>query len=157
VQQPDGHLFLIGGDDSWKVTARQLRGEVFAAIGLSMPPEKAFRPATDPSVKEGWFYECWMDEKQSEQLLRFQRTSREVYMDELRRRHRLQRLALFPIRPLVSRTLTAASPYIGRGAIPPGRTLWNDVFRVYDLPTEVARTRSSKPRPPSPFATPPSP
>lgn len=157
VQQPDGHLFLIGGDDSWKVTARQLRGEVFAAIGLSMPPEKAFRPATDPSVKEGWFYECWMDEKQSEQLLGFQRTSREVYMDELRRRHRLQRLALFPIRPLVSRTLTAASPYIGRGAITPGRTLWNDVFRVYDLPTEVARTRSSKPSPPSPFATPPSP
>jgi nucleoside-diphosphate-sugar epimerase len=57
VQQPDGHVFLIGGDDSWKVTARQLRGEVFAAIGLSMPPEKAFRPATDPSVKDGWFYE----------------------------------------------------------------------------------------------------
>jgi hypothetical protein len=130
---------------------------VFAAIGLSMPPEKAFRPATDPSVKDGWFYECWMDEKQSEQLLGFQRTSREVYMDELRRRHRLQRLALFPIRPLVARTLTAASPYIGRGAITPGRTLWNDVFRVYDLPTEVARTRSSKPSPPSPFATPPSP
>jgi nucleoside-diphosphate-sugar epimerase len=157
VQQPDGHLFLIGGDDSWKVTARQLRGEVFSAIGLSMPPEKAFRPATDPSVKDGWFYECWMDEKQSEQALGFQRISREAYMDELRRRYRRRRLALLPIRPLVSRALTAASPYTGKRAIEPGATLWNDVFRVYDLPTEVARTRSSQPPPPSPFATPPSP
>jgi len=157
VQQPDGHLFLIGGDDSWKVTARELRGEMFAAIGLSMPPEKAFRPATDPSVKDGWFYECWMDEKHSEHVLGFQRVSREAYMAELRKRYRLRRLALLPVRPLVSRTLTAASPYTGKRAIHPGATLWNDVFRVYDLPTEVARTRSSQPPPPSPFTNPPSP
>ena len=151
VQQPDGHLLLIGGDDSWKVPARQLRGEVFGAMGLSMPPENAFRPGTDPSVKDGWVYECWMDEKYSEQLLGFQRISRDAFMDELRRRYRVQRLALFPVRPLVSRALTAASPYTGRRAIKPGPTLWNDVFRVYDLPVDVARTRSSQPPPPSPF------
>ncbi|RLB48312.1 MAG: hypothetical protein DRH23_08910 [Deltaproteobacteria bacterium] len=151
VQQPDGHLLLIAGDDSWRVTARQLRGEVFSALGVSMPPDKAFRPGTDPLVKDGWFYECWMDVTHSEQLLGFQRTSRHSFMEELRKRHRLQRLALFPLRPLVSRTLAAASPYTGRGAIAPGATIWNDVFRVYDLPTEVARTRSSQPAPPSPF------
>ncbi|MBW2547198.1 MAG: hypothetical protein JRE82_08145 [Deltaproteobacteria bacterium] len=116
-----------------------------------MPPDKAFRPGTDPLVKDGWFYECWMDVTHSEQLLGFQRTSRQAFMEELRKRHRLQRLALFPLRPLVSRTLAAASPYTGRGAIAPGATIWNDVFRVYDLPTEVARTRSSQPAPPSPF------
>jgi nucleoside-diphosphate-sugar epimerase len=151
VQQPDGHVFLIGGDESWKVTARQLRSEVFGAMGMSMPPDKAFRPGPDPSVKDGWFYECWMDETHSEQLLGFQRISRDAFMDELRKRHRMQRLALLPFRPLLSRTLTAASPYTGRRAINPGATLWNDVFRVYDLPTEVARTRSSQPPPPPPF------
>ena len=152
VQQPDGHLFLIGGDESWKVTARQLRGDVFGALGMSMPADKAFRPGTDPSVKDGWFYECWMDETHSEKLLGFQRISRDAFMDELRKRYRMQRPALFPVRPLLSRTLTAASPYTGRRAIEAGATLWNDVFRVYDLPTEVARTRSSQPPPPSPFA-----
>ena len=151
VRQLDGHLFLIGGDESWKVTARQLRSEVFGAMGISMPPDEAFRPGTDPLVKDGWFYECWMDATQSEELLGFQRISRDAFMDELRRRHRLQRLALLPLRLLLSRTLTAASPYTGRRAINPGATLWNDVFRVYDLPTEVARTRSSQPPPPSPF------
>lgn len=151
VQQLDGHLFLIGGDDSWKVTARQLRGEVFGAIGLSLPPEKAFRSASDPTVKDGWFYECWMDVTSSEEQLRFQRTSRDTFMEDLRKRHRLQRLALFPLRPVVSRTMSVASPYTGRRAITPGATLWNDVFRVYDLPTEVARTRSSNPSPPPPF------
>jgi nucleoside-diphosphate-sugar epimerase len=67
--QPDGHVLLIGGDDSWKLPARQLRAEVFGAIGLSVPAEKAFRPAPDPNDNSGWFYECWMDTAQTEQLL----------------------------------------------------------------------------------------
>ena len=151
VQQPDGHLFLIGGDDSWKVQARQLRGEMFAAMGLSMPPEKAFRPGTDPSINDGWFYECWMDEKYSEQVLGFQRISRDAFMDELRKRHRVRRIALTPFGPLISRALATASPYTGRHAIEPGATLWDDVCRVYELPAPVAKARTSAPPPPSPF------
>ncbi|MGB5694412.1 MAG: NAD(P)-dependent oxidoreductase [Polyangiales bacterium] len=151
VLQPDGHLFLIGGDDSWKVQARQLRGEIFGAMGLSMPPESAFRPATDPSVDDGWFYECWMDERQSERVLGFQRITREAFMDELRKRHRLRRAALSPLRPLLWRTLAGSSPYQGKHAIEPGATLWDDICRVYELPTTVARARSSVPPPPSPF------
>ena len=151
VQQPDGHLLLIGGDDSWKVTARKLRGEVFGAVGLSMPPDNAFRPATDPAVKDGWFYECWMDEKYSEQLLGFQRISREAYMEELRKRHRLRSLSLLPLRPILSRALKNASPYLGKNPITPGPTVWADACQVYEIPPGVAQTRSSTPPPPSPF------
>lgn len=151
IRQPDGHLFLVGGDDSWKVKARQLRGEMFEAIGLRMPSESAFRPASDPSVRDGWFYECWMDEKQSERLLRFQRVSREAFMDELRKRYRFRRAALSPLRPLVPRALAVSSPYHGKQALEPGATVWDDICRVYDLPTTVARSRSSVPPPPSPF------
>ena len=150
-QQPDGHLFLIGGDDSWKVRARQLRSEILGAMGLPMPPESAFRPGTDPSAKDGWFYECWMDERYSEQVLGFQRISRHAFMDELRKRHRLRKVALLPFRPLVSRGMVAASPYTGKRAIEPGPTLWDDICRVYELPVEVARARTSDPPPPSPF------
>jgi nucleoside-diphosphate-sugar epimerase len=152
AQQPDGHLFLIGGDDSWKVSARQLRTETFAAVGLRMPPEKAFRPSPDPAAKDGWYYECWMDEKQSEQMLRFQRVTRDEYMDELRVRSRARRIGLRPFRFMASRAMATASPYVGKNAIEPGATLWNDVFRVYELPLEVARNRSSQPPPPPPFA-----
>ncbi len=152
AQQLDGHLFLIGGDQSWKVTARQLRGELFDALGMSMPPEKAFRPSPDLSIKDGWFYECWMDEKYSEQMLGFQRISRREYMDELRSRSRVRKVALSPLRPLVSRALAAASPYTGKNAIEPGATLWDDIVRVYELSPDVARNRSSNPPPPPPFA-----
>jgi len=151
-QQPDGHLFLIGGDESWKVTARQLRGEVFGAVGMSMPPENAFRPGPDPSIKDGWFYECWMDEKYSEQMLGFQRTSREAYMEELRSRSRVRKVAMSPFRFVVSRALAVASPYTGKDAIEPGATLWDDISRVYELSPDVARNRSSNPPPPPPFA-----
>jgi nucleoside-diphosphate-sugar epimerase len=152
VQQPDGHLFLIGGDDSWKVPARQLRRDMFGAMGLSVPPEKAFRANPDPSVKDGWFYECWMDEKYSEQVLGFQRVSRDAFMDELLKRYRVRRMALSPLRPFVSQAMMSASPYTGRNAIAPGATLWDDVCRVYELPIEVAHARTSDPPPPSPFA-----
>jgi len=150
-QQPDGHLFLIGGDDSWKVSARQLRGETFAAIGMKMPPEKAFRPSPDPTGKDGWYYECWMDEKQSEEMLGFQRVTREAYMEELGARSRARRIGLKPFRFLASRAMAVASPYTGKNAIEPGATLWQDIFRVYELPLEVARNRSSQPPPPPPF------
>jgi nucleoside-diphosphate-sugar epimerase len=151
VVQPDGHVLLIGGDDSWKLPAQQLRADVFGAIGLSVPSEKAFRPATDPHESAGWFYECWMDTAQSEQLLGFQRTTHDAFMDELRREHRARRIALTPIRPLASRALTIASPYTGKKAITPGPTLWDDICRVYDVPETIARSRSSKPPPPPPF------
>ena len=151
AQQPDGHLLLIGGDDSWKVTARQLRGEVFGAVGLSTPRDRAFRPAADPAIKDGWFYECWMDTTQSEKMLRFQRITRDAYMRELRARYRLRRIAMAPLGFAVSRGLAMASPYVGRNAIEPGATLWDDVCRVYDVPSGIARTRTSDPPPPPPF------
>jgi hypothetical protein len=120
-------------------------------MGLSVPPEKAFRPNPNPSVKDGWFYECWMDEKYSEQVLRFQRTSRDAFVEELSKRYRLRRAALSPLRPFATRALMSASPYIGRSAIAAGATLWEDVCRVYELPIQVAHARTSAPAPPSPF------
>ena len=149
--RPDGHVLLIGGDDSWKLPAQQLRADVFGAIGLSVPPEKAFRPASDPHDSSGWFYECWMDTAQSEKLLGFQRTTHDAFMEELRREHRARRIAMAPIRPLASRALTIASPYTGKNAIEAGPTLWDDICRVYEVPEAVARSRTSKPPPPPPF------
>ncbi len=152
VVQPDGHVLLIGGDDSWKLPARRLRKDVFGAIGLAVPPARAFRPNPDQTRKEGWFYESWMDTSQSEELLRFQRTSHDAFMKELRRRYRRQRRLLRPLRPIVGRALTIASPYLGRKAIVPGFTIWDDICEVFEVPDGIARTRSSMPPPAPPFA-----
>jgi hypothetical protein len=92
-----------------------------------------------------------MDEKYSEQLLGFQRVSREAYMEELRKRHRLRSLSLLPLRPLLSRALKNASPYLGKNPITPGPTVWADACQVYEIPPGVAQTRSSTPPPPAPF------
>ena len=151
--QPDGHVLLIGGDDSWRLPAKELRRDVFGAMGLSVPPEKAFRPNQDPTDNAGWFYECWMDVSHGEQLLGFQRVTHDAFMGELRKRHRGQRIVLSPLRPLASRALTIASPYTGRNAIEPGPTIWDDICRVFDVPENVARTRSSMPPPAPPFPT----
>ncbi|MGB5704218.1 MAG: NAD(P)-dependent oxidoreductase [Polyangiales bacterium] len=151
VAQPDGHVLLIGGDDSWKLPAQQLRGDLFGAVGLSVPHEEAFRPAPDPNDRAGWFYECWMDTGQSEQLLGFQRITHDAFMDELRKEHRARRMALAPIRPFATWGLTKSSPYTGKNAIKPGPTVWDDICRVYDVPINVAQARSSKPPPPPPF------
>jgi nucleoside-diphosphate-sugar epimerase len=151
VVQPDGHVLLIGGDDSWKLPARQLRKDVFGAVGLSLPPENAFRPAPDPNDSAGWFYECWMDTANAEQLLGFQRIEHASFVRELREQHRARRIMTSPLSPVVSRALTLTSPYTGKNAITPGRTMWDDICRVYEVPPNVARARSSKPPPPPPF------
>lgn len=148
--QPEDPVLLIGGDDSWKVHATELRKDMFGAVGLSVPAEKAFRPNPSRATDAGWFYESWMDTTRSETLLRFQRVTREAFMSELRRLRRMQRVALGPLRPIASRALMIASPYTGRKAITPGATMWDDICRVYDVPHNVARTRSSMP-PPAPF------
>lgn len=151
VAQPDGHVLLVGGDDSWKLPAGQLREEVFGAIGLSVPRESAFRSPTDPNDRSGWFYESWMDTAQTEALLRFQRVTHDEFMAELRRNHRGRRFAFLPLRPLVSHAITLVSPYTGKNAIDAGPTIWDDICQVYEVPPNVARARSSKPPPPSPF------
>jgi nucleoside-diphosphate-sugar epimerase len=148
--QPEDPVLLIGGDDSWKAPAKRLRKDMFGAVGLSIPAERAFRPNPSRASDAGWFYESWMDTTRSEALLRFQRVTRAAFMGELRRLHRVQRVALGPLRLLTSRALMTASPYTGRNAIVPGPTMWDDICRVYDVPDDVARTRSSMP-PPAPF------
>jgi len=154
VVQPDGHVLLIGGDDSWRLPARQLRKDVFGAVGLALPPERAFRQVPNPTNNTGWFYECWMDTSNAEQLLQFQRVTHDAFVAELRQEHRAQRMITTPLSPVVSRALAVVSPYTGKKAITPWATTWDDICRVYDVPPNVARARSSKPPPPPPFDPP---
>lgn len=133
MEQPDGRVFLIGGDDSWKVPARTLRLDVLGAMGLRLPSEMAFRRGMAPEVAEGWFYECWMDTRESQEVLGFQTISRPAFIDEMRRRYRWRRIVLTPLARLASRAMLSKSPYVGKGAVSPGPTLLADLAHVFGL------------------------
>lgn len=143
--EPDGKVLLIGGDDSWKAPARVLRRSVFDAIGLPTPPEHAFRAPADASVPAGWFYESWMDTRESQDLLRFQRRSREELMSEMRQNHRRRALLLRPARPLIGGAFRWMSPYLGPRRIASGPTIWDDICKVYKVPSEVASAPTASP------------
>jgi nucleoside-diphosphate-sugar epimerase len=142
VRQPDGHVFLIGGDDAWKVSARTQREDVLGAMGLRLPNDDAFRRGMDPQAADGWFYECWMDTRGSQEVLGFQTSRRPAFMDEMRRHYRLRRIALTPLGPLVSRAMLTQSPYVGKGAISSGPTLLADLGHVFGLAVLQSSERS---------------
>lgn len=137
VKQPAGGLFLIGGDDSWKVQARTLREEMLGVMGLKLPPEKAYRNGLDPDKPDGWFYECWMDADESHRVLGFQTIGRAAFMDEMRKANRLKKVGLSILSPFISRGMQMLSPYVGTGAITPGKTILDDLCSVYDMPTNT--------------------
>ncbi|MGB5809341.1 MAG: NAD(P)-dependent oxidoreductase [Polyangiales bacterium] len=143
AKEPDGYTLLIGGDSSWRVAARQLRRDVFGAVGLPTPSERAFRRPTNPNASDGWFYECWMDTDESEKVLGFQRVTREAYMTELKQRHRTQKWALLPLRAVIGGAMLATSPYVGPNRIVSGPTIWDDICRVYDMPSATANAHGS--------------
>jgi nucleoside-diphosphate-sugar epimerase len=147
IKQLDGQLFLIGGDDTWKVAARAQRQDVLGAMGLRLPHEAAFRHGMDEDSPDGWFYECWMDARHSQEVLGFQRTSRPAFMEELRKQYRLRRLALTPLGPLAARGMLTKSPYAGKGAISPGPTLMDDLGHVFGLRSAAVNTRAMATRP----------
>jgi hypothetical protein len=147
AKEPDGGLFLIGGDDSWRTSARGLRREVFGALGMPTPAERAFRRPTAGASAEGWFYECWMDTEESEEILGFQQIDRVAFLGELRERHRRQKWALLPLRPALGGALLLSSPYVGPRRIVAGPTVWDDICRVFRVPNDVAEAHRGIPTP----------
>jgi len=137
-KQPDGHLFLIGGDDTWKISARTMRQEMLGAMGLKLPREAAYRNGVDPNRADGWFYECWMDARESQEVLGFQTISFPAFMKEMRKQNRFKRLLLAPLGPLLIRSMVANSPYLGKGAIEPGPTLLDDLDDVFGVQPSAA-------------------
>ena len=131
ARQPNGRLLLIGGDESWKRSARSLREEMLGAMGLRLPKETAYRGGIDRSTSDGWFYECWMDTTESQELLGFQTIGRRAFLEEMRDRKKRQRLALSLVRPWVLQWMVRSSPYRGKGRIAPGPTLLDDLRQVY--------------------------
>ncbi len=129
--RPKNRILMIGGDSTWKMTARQFRKGVFSSMGLSLPNEQAFRIPPSYNDDQGWYYENWMDTQESQSLLNFQQHSFENFIARLKKKYFLFRLLGPCINGLIQRKLAKASPYIGNNSIKSGLFLEDDVRSVF--------------------------
>ncbi|WP_372758212.1 NAD-dependent epimerase/dehydratase family protein [Litorivivens sp.] len=64
-------VFLIGGNDSYLKTQREIEDDMMAAIGIGRLGEGASLPG-DPDDEYGWSFTDWYDTRQAQATLNFQ-------------------------------------------------------------------------------------
>jgi UDP-glucose 4-epimerase len=102
-----GKLLLIGGGPHCQYRFREIVGLILEEIGVGMLPERAFgrKPfATD-----------WMDTRESQQLLRYQRRDLRDYVKEMVKALGFRRVLIQMFRPFVRLWLLSKSPYYAKG------------------------------------------
>lgn len=106
-------VLMIGGNDSFRFRGRDLSQRYQHTLGLT-PFADHLYAAPDPAVDASWYFEDWMDTRESEALLRYQRHTFDDYLAALARANRLGALLLRPFGGLVVRHLGKHSAYHGR-------------------------------------------
>lgn len=111
-----GKVLLIGGDESFRIRARDLSTRYQSGLGVAPFHEAAYAVA-DPAVDAAWYFEDWMDTSEAEALLRFQRHTLDDYFAALARANRLGAALLRPFGALVRRQVHKRSPYLGKPGV----------------------------------------
>lgn len=110
-----GKVLMIGGGDSFLLRSRELNRRFQECKGIPGFDDAAFA-TPDPAVDDSWYFEDWMDTRESEALLRFQRHSFADYLAAVARANRLGALLLRPFGGLILRQIHKQSPYHARPA-----------------------------------------
>jgi nucleoside-diphosphate-sugar epimerase len=110
-----GKVLLIGGGESFRFRSRDLSVRYQSTLGLAPFDEGAYA-TPDPGVDDSWYFEDWMDTRESQALLGYQRHTFDDYIAALARANRIGALLLRPIGGLVRRHIHRRSLYHGRPA-----------------------------------------
>jgi nucleoside-diphosphate-sugar epimerase len=126
-------IFLIGGDDTHRITQASLGTESAAAMGLAggLPAGRRGNPDDD----QAWFATDWMDTEHAQNILAYQRHSLPAMYAEIRTKVGWRRWPLRLLIPALRWYLRRRSPYRGF----PG---------VYADPWDAINQRWGDPRPP---------
>jgi nucleoside-diphosphate-sugar epimerase len=126
-------IFLIGGDDTHRITQSSLGTESAAAMGLAggLPAGRRGNPDDD----QAWFATDWMDTEHAQNILAYQRHSLPAMYAEIRTKVGWRRWPLRLLIPALRWYLRRRSPYRGF----PG---------VYADPWGAINQRWGDPRPP---------
>jgi nucleoside-diphosphate-sugar epimerase len=125
-------VFIAGGPDKGcRITGYEFFMGIGEARGIPFPPS-AFRIA-DPEVDESWYYEDWVDTKESQEVLRYQQHTFADYLQHIRAQTVTSRRLLKLIRPLVRRRVVKASPYFGKEPTVSSESLWSIFCETFDM------------------------
>jgi UDP-glucose 4-epimerase len=101
-----GKLLLIGGGPSCQLTYREMMSSILTAMGIGPLPDSVF--------SEEPFATDWLDTRESERLLHYQRRTMADFTRDLAARLGPRRLLARIFRPFVRAWLTARSPRVQR-------------------------------------------
>lgn len=87
-----GRVLLLGGGASCQVTQHQFLGAALGALGITLPRDM---------FGEARFYTSWMDTRESQDILRFQKHSFSDYQQEMQAKLKPWRWLAGPLAPLV--------------------------------------------------------
>jgi nucleoside-diphosphate-sugar epimerase len=99
-----GKALLIGGGESCRHTAYELMTRYLEAAGIGQLPKTAY--ASTRTIPGGW-----VDTRESQALLSYQRHTLDDLLNELKRELGLTRLAARILAPLLRRQILKLSPY----------------------------------------------
>jgi hypothetical protein len=122
-----GRTLLVAGDESTRMTQRELAASVTAALGMRdvIPPGRAGHPTDDTA----WFNVDWMDTREAEELLSFQHHTWDDTLAALRAHVGRLRHLLPLVTPAARLVLSRRSPYRG---LPEGPAdPWGGMARVF--------------------------
>ncbi|MFQ5832716.1 MAG: NAD-dependent epimerase/dehydratase family protein [Candidatus Thorarchaeota archaeon] len=103
-----GKILLLGGGERCRMTYREFISRTLEAVGMDMLPDSAFLV---PKCDEDYFHTDWMDTKESQSLLQFQKRTFDDYTEELREAVGFRRHFVRLFCALARRKLLSASPY----------------------------------------------
>lgn len=125
-------LFILGGpEDSCRITGHDFFAGIGQARGIPFPPA-AFRRA-DPDVDASWYYEDWVDTRESQQILQYQEHTFADYLRYIRQQTKYTRPLLKLVHPLVRRRVVKESPYYEEGPIVSSERMWLLICDMFDL------------------------
>jgi nucleoside-diphosphate-sugar epimerase len=134
--ETEGRTYVIGGNASWQQRAGDLLARLFEARGLRPLPASAFR-LPDSTHDASWYYEDWVDTRESQSMLCYQQHSFEEYLADVRQQSGWWREVTRVAAPLIRWQMLRASPYYGRAQPPDRRTFWETACATFDLPLET--------------------
>ena len=122
-------VFMIAGDDSHKVTHREM--SLASAEAIGMGPMMFPGRQGDPDSDADWYPLDWMDTARSQEVLSFQRHSYSDSYEEIRARADLKVRLMRMMAPVLARAMRRRAPYYkqpGQYADPYGRIRdrWGD-------------------------------
>lgn len=132
-----GRTFNLAGGDEWRMSAREFRVKALGARGIKMLPEKAFR-AVSADNDEGWYFEDYVDTRESQELLQYQRHSVSDHFDHVRVGG-LKRLLFQLISPIIHREMLKLSPYIDKPSNLDDRPIWEIISEIYNVSEDAMR------------------